>query len=137
MEFLHTLIAFLASNNVLPSEVTPSDKDREKTYLQNLPDNVDNACCVRLYDSLLPSLTDKQAGIHRIQVLVRNRRQSAAIAIIYDLWKFLINRPSLIEDISPVYWVIFDVTSGPIPLGQDEKGNYLYSLNFPVKTRMF
>lgn len=137
LDFLHALVAFLAANNVLPAEVTPDDTNREKTYLQNLPDTPAKVCCVRLYDTSLPTLVGKQAGVHRVQVLMRNSNHAEVLNDIYKLWQFLINRPELIEDISPDFWVIFDVQSGPIPAGRDEKGNYLYSLNIPIKTKMY
>lgn len=137
MDFLSVLVAFLASNNVLPAEITAGDSNREKTYLQKLPSAPDKAYCVKLYDCNLPTLADKQAGIYRIQVIMRNKSHGDVTTDIFKLWRFLISRPSYIEDIGSDYWVIFDVQSGPISLGQDEKGNYLYSLNFPVKTKMF
>ena len=137
MEFLQALVAFFAANDVLPAEVTPSDTNREKTYLQNLPEEPHKAYCVRIYDADLPTLVDKQAGVFRVQVLMRNKIHAAVMADAYKLWRFLINRPELIEDISEEYWAIFDVLQGPNPLGRDEKGNYLYSLNIPIKTKMF
>jgi len=137
MEFIKALVAFFAANGVLPAEVTPSDTNREKTYLQNLPDAPTKAYCVRIYDADVPSLVDKQAGVYRVQVLMRNKNHAAVMADMYKLWRFLLNRPELVEDISEEYWAIFDVRTGPNPLGQDEKGNYLYSLNIPIKTKMF
>lgn len=137
MEFLQALVAFFAANGVLPAEVTPSDTNREKTYLQNMPEEPHKAYCVRIYDADLPTLVDKQAGVFRVQVLMRNKKHAPVMADAYKLWRFLINRPELVEDISPEYWAIFDVRQGPNPLGQDEKGNYLYSLNIPIKTKMF
>lgn len=136
MGFLNDLVEFFADNDVMPPEVTPQDTDREKTYLQNLPATPDKVCCVRLYDTDLPTLANKQTGVYRIQVIMRNRNHTTVFDDIYKLWKFLINRPEYIEDLND-YFVIFDAQKGPIPLGQDEKGNYLYSLNFPVKTKMF
>lgn len=137
VDFLKALVSFLAANGVLPPEVTSIDTNREKTYLQTLPDEPPKAYCVRIYDGALPTLVDKQAGVYRVQVMVRNPKQSEALADVTKLWRFLINRPEPIEDINPTTWVIFDVQSVPIPLGRDEKGNYLYSLNFPVKTSMY
>lgn len=140
MEFVRALVAFLATNGVLPPEVTSTDvteKEREKTHLQALPDAPAKAYCVRWYDTSVPTLVDKQAGVYRIQVLMRNPKHGEVVREIEALWRFLLNRPEPIEDISDKYWVIFDVRSGPVPLGKDEKGNYLYSLNFPVKTKLF
>lgn len=71
-EFLHVFVAFLAAAKVIPPEVTSEDTEREKTYLQSLPDDPDNVYCFRIYDGALPTLTDKQAGVYRIQATVRN-----------------------------------------------------------------
>lgn len=130
----------MAKNNVLPPEVTSkdvTDKEREKTHLQTLPDAPAKACAVRWYDTSVSTLVGKQVGVYRIQVLMRNPKHGEVLKDIEALWKFLLNRPEPIEDINEKRWVIFDVQSGPVPLGQDEKGNYLYSLNFPVKTQLF
>ena len=136
-EFLHQIVSFLSSQDVLPPEVTSEDSDRSKTSLQFLPDAPDKAYCVRIYDGALPSLVDKQAGIYRVQFLMRNPKHSEVLADITKLWRFLISRPEPIEDIAPGVWVIIDARSVPIPLGRDEKGNYLYSLNVPIKTAMY
>ena len=136
-EFLHVFVAFLAAAKVIPPEVTSEDTEREKTYLQSLPDDPDNVYCFRIYDGALPTLTDKQAGVYRIQATVRNHSQTQALANVSTLWRFLIARPEFIEDIGNGYWVIIDAQSVPIPVGRDEKGNYLYTLNFPVKTKMY
>ena len=114
-----------------------TDKEREKTYLQALPDAPAKAYCVRWYDTSVPTLVGKQTGVYRIQVLMRNPKHGEVLHDIEKLWRFLLNRPEMIENISKDRWVIFDMQSGPVPLGQDEKGNYLYSLNFPVKTKLF
>jgi hypothetical protein len=135
--FLHTLVAFLADHGVLPPEVQGADANREKTYLQYLPDSPDNAICVRIYEGSLPSLVDKQAGIYRVQFIVRNSSHSEALADMTKLWRFLCSRPEPIEDIAPGVWAIIDVQTVPSPLGRDEKGNYLYSLNVPIKTSMY
>lgn len=137
MEFVHKLIAFLAANSVLPAEIQPSDTDRSKTYLQALPDEPAKAYCVNWYDTSLPSIHDKQAGVYRIQVVMRNPKHSEVLQDITGLWKFLINRPEPIDDIGDGYYAIFDCTSGPNPLGKDDHGNYQYSLNFPVKSKTF
>lgn len=136
MAFLNDLVAFFHTNGVMPAEVTPSDTDREKTYLQYLPDAPDNVWCLKIYDSDVPSLVGKQAGVYRIQAIARNKNHGTVYSDIYKLWRFLINRPELIEEINGNY-VIFDAQTGPLPSGQDEKGNYLYTLNFPVKTKMY
>ncbi len=136
MAFLNDLVAFFATNGVMPAEVTSSDTNREKTYLQYLPAEPDNVWCAKIYDTDVPSLVGKQAGVYRIQIIARNKSHGTVFNNIYKLWQFLINRPEFIETINGNY-VIFDAQQGPIPTGQDEKGNYLYTLNFPVKTKMF
>lgn len=137
MDFIHTLITWLAEQNIIPAEVQSTDTDREKTYVQLLPATPANVYCVRLYDTALPTLTDKQTGVFYIQFLVRNKSHAQAIANIDALWKFLSNRPEIVEDITDTQWVIFDVRSGPIFVEQDAHGNYLYSLNVPIKTKIF
>jgi hypothetical protein len=138
MAFLNDLVAFFASKNLMPSEIASSDTDREKTYMQYLPAEPANVWCIKIYDAIVPPLVGKQAGVYRIQVTVRNKSHKTAFNNIYALWQFLINRPDFIEAITvDGYYVIFDAQNGPIPAGQDEKGNYLYTLNFPVKTKMF
>lgn len=136
MAFLNDLVAFFAANGVMPAEVTSSDIVREKTYLQYLPAEPDNVWCAKIYDTNVPTLVGKQAGVYRIQVISRNKSHVTVFNNIYKLWRFLINRPELIEEVGGNY-VIFDAQNGPIPTGQDDKGNYLYTLNFPVKTKMF
>lgn len=121
----------------MPAEVQRTDTDREKTYLQDLPDLPDNVYCLRWYDTSLPTLVGKQTGVYYVQVIVRNKSHAQALTNINKLWRFLINRSEPIEDIAQNCWVIFDVQSGPIDLGRDKKGNYLYSLNIPIKTNMF
>lgn len=140
MEFLHALVAYLAANGVLPPEVTPNDTDRSKTYLVYLPDAPDKAYCVKIYDGSVPSLADKQAGVFRVQVVMRNPSHAEVLSEIYTLWRFLLQLSSsgdYITDISADYWAIIDPQSPPIAAGRDEKGNYLYTLNFPVTTKMF
>ena len=56
---------------------------------------------------------------------------------IVRIWKFLLKRPDLIEDINDHRWCIFDVKSGPVKLENDEKGNFLWSLSFPVTTNLY
>ena len=138
MEFLKVLVEFLSANGVLPAEITPQDDDRSKTYLQSMPDTPAKAYCVTLYDTSLPSIHDKQAGVYRIQVIMRNPNHTEVFQEITNLWKFLINRPDYIEeDIGQGYYAIIDCTTGPLYLGKDEHGNHRYSLNFPVKSKTF
>lgn len=72
-----------------------------------------------------------------MQVVMRNPSHKEVLSDISKLWRFLISFVDPIVDIAPGEWAIFDTTSVPIPMGQDEKGNYLYSLNFPVTTSMY
>lgn len=137
MEFLHTLVAFLAAHNVLPPEVTASDTNRSKTFLQYLPDEPSKVYMVRWYDTSLPALVNKQAGVYRIQVVMRNPNHAEVLREITALWTFLINRPEPIEDIGNGFYAIFDCRSGPVEIGKDDHGNYRYSLNFPVKSKTF
>ena len=95
MEFVRALVAFLSKNGVLPPEVTSSDvaeKEREKTYLQALPDAPAKAYCVRWYDTSVSTLVNKQVGVYRIQVLMRNPKQGELLTEIEALWRFLLHK---------------------------------------------
>ena len=132
-EFLHTLVAWLCAQGILPREVLVTDKgmDRnDKTYLMNLPEDVADCYCVRQYNQRLHSLVAKDASVRYIQIIVRNQKHSLALANIENVYKFLINRPELIEDITDNMWVIIDCQQGPVKMNEDSQGNYLYSLSF-------
>ena len=58
-----------------------------------------------------------------------------ALTNIENVYKFLINRPELIEDITDNMWVIIDCQQGPIKMNEDSQGNYLYSLSFAITTK--
>lgn len=134
--FIKTLVKFLSDANVIPPEVRGSDRDRQKTYLQFLPDDPPKVVCVRWYHTDLPSMVGKEAGVYRIQIIFRNPKHGELLKEITALWQFLVNRPEPIEDVGDGYFAIFDCQEGPIPLNKDQNGNYLYSLNFPVTSKI-
>ena len=143
MEFLKDLIAFFNSSvddngvPICPPEVQSSDKDREKSYLYDLPKDPVNVYVFRDYNTKVPTLVDKSAGVISVQVMCRNKSAKVAYMNIVRIWKFLLKRPDLIEDINDHRWCIFDVKSGPVKLENDEKGNFLWSLSFPVTTNLY
>ena len=89
------------------------------------------------YNTKVPTLVDKSAGVISVQVVCRNKSAKVAYMNIVRIWKFLLKRPDLIEDINDHRWCIFDVKSGPVKLENDEKGNFLWSLSFPVTTNLY
>lgn len=143
MDFLKDLIAFFNScvddENVVicPPEVQADDIEREKSYLFDLPKEPENVYVFKEYNTKVPTLVDKQAGVRYVQIIVRNRSNKMAYANINRIWKFLLKRPELIEDINDHRWCIFDVRNGPVKLENDTKGNYLWSLSFPVTTNLY
>lgn len=137
-EFLHTLVTWLCAQGILPREATVTDRadDRnDKTYLMNLPEDVTDCYCVRQYNQRLHSIVAKDASVRYIQIIARNQNHSKALENIEAVYKFLINRPEPIEDISEDTWVIIDCQKGPVKLNEDSQGNYLYSLSFPITTK--
>ena len=137
-EFLHTLVTWLCAQGLLPREALVTDRgiDRnDKTYLMNLPEDVADCYCVRQYNQRLHSIVAKEASVRYIQIIARNQNHSKALKNIETVYKFLINRPELIEDISEDTWVIIDCQKGPVKLNEDSQGNYLYSLSFPITTK--
>lgn len=135
MDFLKALVAFLASNGVLSPEV--SSEGDGITFLQHLPDDPVEANCVTCYDSKLPTLVNKQSGVYHIQILMRRKKHNDVLTEIMKVFRFLCSRPELVEDISEDYYAIFDVRTGPVLLGTDDNGNWRYSLNFPVTSKMY
>ena len=81
------------------------------------------------------SIVAKDASVRYIQIIARNQNHSKALENIEAVYKFLINRPEPIEDISEDTWVIIDCQKGPVKLNEDSQGNYLYSLSFPITTK--
>jgi hypothetical protein len=134
LEFLRILVTFLSAANIIPPEVQDADVDREKTYLMHLPDDPDNIVMVREYESNLPTLVNKTAGVRRIQFIIRNANHEQCIIQAEKIFNFLKNRPELIEDLSSSCWVIFDIRKGPVKLDDDERGRVLYSLSLPITT---
>lgn len=138
LEFLHAFVDWLASQGIIPRELSESDIGDErnnKTHLQNLPEDVPNAICVRQYNMRLSSLVAKDACVRYIQIIARHEKHVTAISQIEKVFQFLKKRPENIEDISPSYWVIIDCVNGPEKLEEDSQGRYLYSLSFPVTTK--
>lgn len=137
-EFLHLFSSWLNSQEIIPreAEITDLGEDRnDKTYLMNLPEDVTNCYCVRQYNQRLHSLVAKDASVRYIQIIVRNQKHSLALTNIENVYKFLINRPELIEDITDNMWVIIDCQQGPVKMNEDSQGNYLYSLSFAITTK--
>ena len=137
-EFLHLFSSWLNSQGIIPreAEITDLGEDsNDKTYLMNLPEAVTNCYCVRQYNQRLHSLVAKDASVRYIQIIVRNQKHSLALTNIENVYKFLINRPELIEDITDNMWVIIDCQQGPIKMNEDSQGNYLYSLSFAITTK--
>lgn len=135
MDFLKALVAFLASNGVLSPEV--SSEGDGITFLQHLPDDPVEANCVTCYDAKLPTLVNKQSGVYYIQILMRRKKHNDVLTEITKVFRFLCSRPELVEDIGEDYYAIFDVRTGPVPLGTDDNGNWRYSLNFPVTSKIY
>ena len=135
MDFLKALVAYLARNGVLSEEVSLGGDGI--TYLQHLPDEPVEANCVTCYDSKLPTLYDKQSGVYHIQLLMRRKKHSDVINDITKVFQFLCSFKEPIVDIDNDYFAIFDVQAGPVPLGVDDNGNWRYSFNFPVTSKMY
>ena len=135
MDFLKALVAYLARNGVLSEEVSSGGSGI--TYLQHLPDEPIEANCVTCYDSKLPTLYDKQSGVYQIQLLMRRKRHNDVLTDIHKVFQFLCSLPEPIVDIDNDYTAIFDVRSAPVSLGVDDNGNWRYSFNFPVTSKMY
>lgn len=137
ISFIKTLANFLATSDIIPPLVTPEDMDREKTYEITLPDSPDNVYVITQYDTDIASMVAKNVCVAHIQIIIRNTSQGVVFSQMEKLHQFLLDRPEPIEDITDSTWCIFDVRKGPISLGQDAQGRYLWSLSFPVKTNIF
>lgn len=138
-DFLENLVAYLNENGVITPLVKSEDTEsaREGTYLQLMPDYPKKATCVRCYGVSTVPLGDKQSGVYRIQVSMRNPLHHVVLDDITKLWQFLLRHSGYIIDREDGNYYIFDAMNGPIPLGKDADGNYQYSLNFPVRSRTF
>ena len=137
-EFLHTLVTWLNSYNILPREVLDTDKEDEredKTYLMNLPEDVSNCYCVRQYNQRLNPSVTKDAGVRYVQIIIRNQKHAKALADSDKVFRFLLNKSGYIEDITEDLWAIINCQQGPVKLKEDSQGNYLYSLSFPITTK--
>lgn len=135
-KFLSELVTFLATQGLIPPEVTEADMDREKTYLFELPSTPDNITMCTIYRTENASMVAKETCVHYVQIIIRNRRQDVALEQITSLYMFLLQRPDIIENITPDRWVIFDVQRGPVNLGRDEQNRSRWALSFPVKTQI-
>lgn len=144
-KFLQLLIAYLALNSVAPPEVKPSDTNREKSYLHDLPDrreDPDKVFVFSNYHTRHSSLVAKNIGVKYIQVLVRARSQKEAFDAIQRLYEFLLKQSSVedgevIHYLDTTTWAIFDCREGPIRIEIDERGRHIWGLSFPVKTNIY
>ena len=138
LEFLPAFVLWLSEQGIIPREVTDEDIGDEridKTYLMNLPEDVDNVVCVRQYNMRLASLVAKDACVRYIQIIVRNKRHDDAISLSEKIFQFLKIRPNVIEDISEDHWVIIDCKRGPVKMDEDSQGRYQYSISLPITTK--
>lgn len=137
LEFLKFFAKWLNEQGVLPPEVEATDKGEareNKTWLQQWPEDVANAYCIRQYRGRLPDLPKKDAGVRQIQILVRNRSHIECLTRIEALFNFLKDRPEMIEDLDDEHWAIISCTKPPVKLEDDKESNYRYSLSFSVTT---
>lgn len=136
-EFLRFFAKWLYEQGVLPPEVTEDDKGEareNKTWLQQWPEDVMDAYCIRQYRGRLPDLPIKDAGVRQIQIMVRNRSHVTCLTQIEEVFNFLKDRPEMIEDLDDTHWAIISCTRPPVKLEDDKVGNYRYSLSFSVTT---
>lgn len=137
LEFLKFFARWLFEQGVVPPEVTDEDAGEareDKMWLQQWPEDVLNAYCIRQYRGKLPSLPTKDAGVRQIQIMVRNRNHMTCIEQIEKVFNFLKDRPEMIEDLDETHWAIISCTRPPVKLEDDKEGNYRYSLSFSVTT---
>ena len=87
MDFLKELIQFLNKSTdesgvpIVPPEVSSEDNDREKSYLDSLPSEPNNVYVFKIYNTKVASLVNKQAGVHYVQLIVRNESNKQALEI--------------------------------------------------------
>lgn len=147
-QFLQLLIAYFASYDVAPPEVQPTDLNREKSYLYDLPnkdDDPDFVFVFRAYWNRHASLVPKNIAVRHIQVLVRHREQKMAFEHLQKLYLFILKQTmfeenddqDIIHYLNSTTWVIFDCQQGPIKIDIDEKGRHIWGLSFAVKTNLF
>lgn len=137
LEFLKFFTQWLNAQGVMPPEVSEEDtgEAREnKTWLQQWPEDIDNAYCIRQYRGRLPGLPKKDAGVRQLQIMVRNRSHLTCLTQIEMVFNFLKDRPEMIEDLDSEHWAIICCTKPPVKLEDDARGNSRYSLSFSVTT---
>ena len=137
LEFLKFFTSWLNAQGVMPPEVSEEDtgEAREnKTWLQQWPEDIDNAYCIRQYRGRLPGLPMKDAGVRQLQIMVRNRSHLICLTQIETVFNFLKDRPEMIEDLDSEHWAIISCTKPPVKLEDDARGNTRYSLSFSVTT---
>lgn len=137
LEFLHFFVKWLSDNGIIPPEVSEDDDDasrENKTWLQQWPEDVDNAYCVRQYRALMPKLSRKDAGVRKIQIMVRNRSHLTCLTEIEKVFDFLRLRDEVIEDLDETHWAIISCSTGPVKLEDDARGNSRYSISFSITT---
>lgn len=137
LEFLKFFTQWLNAQGVMPPEVSEEDtgEAREnKTWLQQWPEDIDNAYCIRQYRGRLPELPKKDAGVRQLQIMVRNRSHLTCLTQIERVFNFLKDRPEMIEDLDSEHWAIIYCTKPPVKLEDDARGNSRYSLSFSVTT---
>lgn len=137
LEFLKFFTSWLNAQGVMPPEVSEEDtgEAREnKTWLQQWPEDIDNAYCIRQYRGRLPELPKKDAGVRQLQIMVRNRSHLTCLTQIERVFNFLKDRPEMIEDLDSEHWAIIYCTKPPVKLEDDARGNSRYSLSFSVTT---
>lgn len=137
LEFLKFFTQWLNAQGVMPPEVSEEDtgEAREnKTWLQQWPEDIDNAYCIRQYRGRLPGLPTKDAGVRQLQIMVRNRSHLICLTQIETVFNFLKDRPEMIEDLDSEHWAIISCTKPPVKLEDDARGNTRYSLSFSVTT---
>lgn len=137
LEFLQFFASWLNSQGVMPPEISDTDTgvDREnKTWLQQWPEDIDNAYCIRQYRGRLPGFPFKDAGVRQVQILVRNRSHLVCLTQIEAIFDLLHKRPEMIEDLDESHWAIISCTKPPVKMEDDARGNSRYSLSFSVTT---
>ena len=133
------LVAFFASHGVLLPEIAAASNITTGTYLISLPDTPDAAISLGVYDNRHRTLTAKETTLAQIQITVRSRKRSEAVAMLNPVYHFLLGIAEGTDFISDFGggFGIFDCRRGPMEIGQDEKGRYLWELSFTVTTNLF
>ena len=128
-EFLRVFVSFLNKENLMPAV-------EEGTWLTELPDEPDNVFMIRQYYGDVPKLGGKDNCIRYLQIYVRNTSNHLAAEAIDKIFYYLTHLPEYIMDLDATHWAIIDVRNTPLKHTTDERGRFLYSLSFPVKTQI-